>query len=218
MGDNELDWLQRWYLSQCDGDWEHGYGLDIGTLDNPGWRLRINLVGTELEARPFERLEHHRGEHDWTVCWVEDNQFHAACGPLNLTKTVGIFRNWVGSVHSTVPIDTFLADDFLIWTGASGATYRYWFLDDLSPDAIRDGPGNYMIVASGESGWIPVSIGHTESLRAWLASEGQTAETARQATKRMMGHLTPEGLQARLDEWRDLGALVNGPGNTPHLR
>ena len=22
-----LEWLQKWYLEQCDGDWEHGYGV-----------------------------------------------------------------------------------------------------------------------------------------------------------------------------------------------
>jgi len=39
-------WLQQWYLQQCDGDWEHGYGLHIGTLDNPGWTVDVNLAGT----------------------------------------------------------------------------------------------------------------------------------------------------------------------------
>lgn len=28
--------LERGYRSQCDGDWEHGEGVEIGTLDNPG--------------------------------------------------------------------------------------------------------------------------------------------------------------------------------------
>ena len=25
MMDESLDSLQKWYASQCDGDWEHGY-------------------------------------------------------------------------------------------------------------------------------------------------------------------------------------------------
>jgi hypothetical protein len=45
-----LTWLQGWYLSQCDGDWEHGHGVDIGTLDNPGWRVEIRVAETELRA------------------------------------------------------------------------------------------------------------------------------------------------------------------------
>ena len=29
--------LQKWYKSQCNGDWEHSFGIKIETLDNPGW-------------------------------------------------------------------------------------------------------------------------------------------------------------------------------------
>lgn len=38
-----LKWLENWYSSNCDGDWEHGYGIRIETLDNPVWAVRINL-------------------------------------------------------------------------------------------------------------------------------------------------------------------------------
>ncbi|WP_239135544.1 Imm53 family immunity protein, partial [Actinoplanes derwentensis] len=27
-----LTWLQGWYATQCDGDWEHEYGVSIETL------------------------------------------------------------------------------------------------------------------------------------------------------------------------------------------
>ena len=39
--------LQDWYNARCDGDREHRYG--IGTTDNPGWRLSIDLEGTALQ-------------------------------------------------------------------------------------------------------------------------------------------------------------------------
>jgi Immunity protein 53 len=51
---NELIiWLQKWYQSQCNGDWEHSYGITIQTLDNPGWSLFVNLDGTMMEERSF---------------------------------------------------------------------------------------------------------------------------------------------------------------------
>jgi hypothetical protein len=37
---DDLAWLQGWYAEQCDSDWEHDESVSIGTLDNPGWRLR----------------------------------------------------------------------------------------------------------------------------------------------------------------------------------
>ena len=30
-----MGFLQSWYQSQCDGDWEHEFGIRIETLDNP---------------------------------------------------------------------------------------------------------------------------------------------------------------------------------------
>src|SRR4051812_33664431 len=41
--------LQWWYLAQCNDAWEH-FGVGIGTLDNPGWSVRVELTDTSLEA------------------------------------------------------------------------------------------------------------------------------------------------------------------------
>src|SRR5262249_14404082 len=58
-------WLQAWYATQCNGEWEHGYGLEIETIDNPGWSVKIDLNGTSLTDRHYERQAIHRSEHDW---------------------------------------------------------------------------------------------------------------------------------------------------------
>ena len=90
-----LTWLQAWYAMQCDGDWEHGYGVRIETLDNPGWSVRIELDGTEWAATPLDRTETHRSEHDWLIIWKDGPEFHAATGPLNLGEALHAFRLWV---------------------------------------------------------------------------------------------------------------------------
>jgi hypothetical protein len=81
-------------LAQCDGEWEHQYGVEINTLDNPGWRIRIDLAGTRLEeaGRHFQRSQVERSEDDWLHLWVEKDVFHAASGPLNLIELVKEFR------------------------------------------------------------------------------------------------------------------------------
>jgi predicted house-cleaning NTP pyrophosphatase (Maf/HAM1 superfamily) len=38
-----------------------------------------------------------RADADWIQAWVEENTWHAACGPLNLDEALGIFIAWVGS-------------------------------------------------------------------------------------------------------------------------
>jgi hypothetical protein len=89
-----LERLERWYLSQCDGDWEHGEGVQIDTLDNPGWSIRISLGGTGLQPRLFERLRIDRSEDDWVHAWVEEGMWNAATGPVNLTEALSAFLAW----------------------------------------------------------------------------------------------------------------------------
>jgi hypothetical protein len=89
-----LERLERWYLSQCDGGWEHGEGVQIDTLDNPGWSIRISLGGTSLQSRLFERLRIDRSEDDWVHAWVEEGLWNAATGPVNLTEALSAFLAW----------------------------------------------------------------------------------------------------------------------------
>ena len=92
-----LEGLQRWYRSQCDGDWEHGAGVEIATLDNPGWTIRVSLSGTTLESRPFERIKSERTDEDWLHAWVEDDVWNAAAGPMNLSEALDTFLVWADS-------------------------------------------------------------------------------------------------------------------------
>ena len=87
-----LTWLQAWYASQCDGEWEHGHGLKIDTLDNPGWCVEIDLGGTRWSTLSIPATEMHRSEHDWVSVHPAVGRFTAACGPLNLGEVVHQFR------------------------------------------------------------------------------------------------------------------------------
>ncbi|MEV4822293.1 immunity 53 family protein [Micromonospora sp. NPDC049274] len=95
-----LSWLQSWYASQCDGDWEHEWGLKIETLDNPGWSITIDLEETELADREYLRQQLTRGEHDWVMAWTSEKTFHLACGPRNLTEALTLFRDWASEKRS----------------------------------------------------------------------------------------------------------------------
>lgn len=92
---DHLFWLQKWYRAHTDGDWEHQHGIRIGTIDNPGWRVDIDLAETEAATKPFSRIEIERNDFDWVHCWIEEEQFKIACGPENLNEGLGFFRNWI---------------------------------------------------------------------------------------------------------------------------
>lgn len=89
-----LDEIQNWYNKQCNGDWEHEYGVKIETLDNPGWSIQIDLKGTSLEGVSFDSVEINETEEDWLHCNVKDNIYAGFCGPLHLTTVIGLFLLW----------------------------------------------------------------------------------------------------------------------------
>ena len=97
MDDNPLIWLQNWYTSQCNEEWEHRYGIDIKTLDNPGWLIIIDLLGTELENCKFDEVLIQRSDNNWIDCIVKNQKFQGAGGSFNLLEILNIFRDWVES-------------------------------------------------------------------------------------------------------------------------
>jgi hypothetical protein len=89
-----LQWLQQWYRRQANGEWEHEFGIKLSTLDNPGWDLRLDLAGTELQDATFERISIDRTDDDWIDCWIGDRVFNAVGGPGNLTELLDRFRRF----------------------------------------------------------------------------------------------------------------------------
>ena|SRR5665213_440153 len=98
---NTLEKLQQWYLSQCNSDWEHQYGMKIGTLDNPGWQLSIDLAETHLENESFDSVKVDNTDTDWVSCWVDAKKFEGRGGPTNLNQMIEIFLSWANSWKST---------------------------------------------------------------------------------------------------------------------
>lgn len=102
---DELRWLEQWYAARCDGEWEHAYGVTIETLDNPGWIVRVDLVGTPLEPRSTpDQIVYQEGVTDaddpntpssWIVCRVRERQFQGAGDPSRLREILRRFRAWI---------------------------------------------------------------------------------------------------------------------------
>jgi hypothetical protein len=97
---DDLAWLTRWYAARCDGEWEHRYGVTIESLDNPGWRVRIDLRGTPLEAVAFSPVivnaDPPDGDPDarWRHCIVSGGRFEGAGGAHDLGEILAVFRAW----------------------------------------------------------------------------------------------------------------------------
>jgi hypothetical protein len=99
---NELERLNKWYSSHCDGTWEHDQGVTLQSLDNPGWWLKIDLKGTRLESKSFSAISQgiNEGGHpqttSWFHCYVKEGRFDGSGDPSHLPRIISIFLDWAG--------------------------------------------------------------------------------------------------------------------------
>jgi hypothetical protein len=98
--DELLRRLEKWYSGHCDGNWEHQCGVRIDTLDNPGWRLQIDLTGTPLLLVGYVDLIAERSAADWVRCQVRDGKFEGFGGPENLKELLETFLEWAERDHN----------------------------------------------------------------------------------------------------------------------
>jgi hypothetical protein len=94
MATEIIEKIQKWYISQCDGDWEHGYGISIGTLDNPGWTVHINV--TKIVGENFQKnlLADDKSETNWIFCSIEKGEFIGHGDPTKLRLILETFLQW----------------------------------------------------------------------------------------------------------------------------
>jgi hypothetical protein len=100
--DNILGALQVWYAAQCDDEWEHHHGIKIESCDNPGWWVKIDLKGTELEGRAFPPIAQNVDaggfpqSDRWLWCRVEAGVWNGAGDETKLTIILQTFLAWAG--------------------------------------------------------------------------------------------------------------------------
>lgn len=116
-----------------DGEWEHSYGVEIGTLDNPGWRVKVDLEATELKSRRFQRHEVHRSEDDWCVTWVDDApSTRPVVRPISAKPCTGSVRgrhhrsDWRRRRAARRPARTPSTDHEGRWVGERGSFLARW--------------------------------------------------------------------------------------------
>jgi hypothetical protein len=87
-----LEWLENWYASQCDENWEHNHGIKIETTDNPGWSIEINLIDTNVNSSEIAWVLIEPNEYEWLGYKVENGYFDAFAGVHKLNLLIKIFK------------------------------------------------------------------------------------------------------------------------------
>ena len=102
---DELPWLERWFQSRCDGNWEHERGLSIQTCDNPGWWVKIDIDKEprawaadevlEIVGEPPSEINGNVGGEDWMLCQIKDGKFDGSGDPTKLMRILKCFKDRV---------------------------------------------------------------------------------------------------------------------------
>ncbi len=92
-----IDWLEKWYNSKCNGEWEHQHVLKIESLDNPGWNVEIDFNGTGIKVENVQWKLHEISENDWIGYSVMNNVFSSSGDPLKLNLMLEIFRKIINN-------------------------------------------------------------------------------------------------------------------------
>jgi hypothetical protein len=87
-----LDWLQNWYIENCDGDWEHSFGVEITTIDNPGWMVTIDVSETKIKDIEIDYVLIDYGQLDWMGYSITNKQFIGSGDPRKLGVIIEKFK------------------------------------------------------------------------------------------------------------------------------
>jgi hypothetical protein len=93
---NTVEKFSGWYSRQCNGEWEHQYGVRIETSDNPGWIVTIDIAKTDLDGVALEPVIENRNERDWLYCEIADKKFVGNGDAGKLERILEIFTALCG--------------------------------------------------------------------------------------------------------------------------
>jgi len=91
---NPVEFLESWFQTQANGEWERVRGVTVETLDTPAWMVTIDLAGTALDGRTMAGIQDERSERDWLLCEVDQNQFRGQGDSQKLLAILEIFQRW----------------------------------------------------------------------------------------------------------------------------
>lgn len=94
-----LGWIQNWFKDHCDGDWEHNFGIQITTIDNPGWDVEIDISNTSIANIHVPWILNEKNTQDWYGVKIENQKFNAAGDPEKLTFLLELFKEMIEKIE-----------------------------------------------------------------------------------------------------------------------
>lgn len=95
-----LEWIQNWFKDNCDGNWEHGDGIQITTLDNPGWEVEIDISNTSIANMNIGWILNEKNAQDWYGVKIENQKFTASGDSGKLIFLLELFKEMIEKIES----------------------------------------------------------------------------------------------------------------------
>lgn len=96
-----LIWIQNWFIEHCDGEWEHGQGIQITTLGKPGWEVEIDISKTSIANMTIKQILNEKSKTDWYGVKIENQTFTASGDSGKLEFLLGLFKEMIEKIEST---------------------------------------------------------------------------------------------------------------------
>lgn len=176
---NLLPWIQSYYIQNYLKS--NDKVIDIYTVDNPGWRIKINLCGIGYETKTFKELSIDNGDDDWVFIKLKDDIFDGAGDKNKLFFMLSFFRDWCqNNLHDEIKyITNYDNDDLLYWIqkewfckldfGWDGEEYHgvkiiaepngKWYVEiELLDTYLEDKVFNCVNVNNGSDDWVSINV------------------------------------------------------------
>ena len=89
-----IEWLNNWYRSNCNEEWEQSYGVKIETISNPGWEFSVDLTDTPYEGKTLTEKQLISNT-DWYTITCNGITFDAIGDTTKLGVLISLFRKFV---------------------------------------------------------------------------------------------------------------------------
>lgn len=94
-----LDWIQHWFKGHCDGDWEHHDGIQITTIEKPGWDVEIDISNTSIANIHIPWILNETSAQNWYGVKIENQKFNASGDPEKLTFLLNLFKEMIEKIE-----------------------------------------------------------------------------------------------------------------------
>lgn len=113
-----LNWLQGWYIQECVNNKKYNLDeiINIDTIDNPGWHIRINLKATKFTRKILDEINVDNGDDDWVFIKLDKGVFEGVGDKNKLVYILEIFKTWCQNIpfEKRVLVDNY-NNDLLYW-------------------------------------------------------------------------------------------------------